>query len=201
MTKLEAVNRILRGAREHPIASLGDVTINDTLMAEQILDEVNRREQMTSIHINTSEQELTPDANDEILLPSTTMQVLASKQSVNRNFGLREEAGVTKLIDVDENRDTFPDDTSVFVRITAELGFEDLPLQHQFSIADQAAVEYQQATLGSDTLDRSLQARAARSRAIARAYDMRTRPNNQFNDGRSVGPRQGARFTPRHWGN
>lgn len=201
MTKLEAVNRILRGAREHPVSSLGDPLINDVLMAEQLLDEVTRREQMTSIHVNTTEQELTPDSNNQVLLPDTVLQVLASKQHVKRNFGLREENGVTKLIDIEENRDTFPDDTSVFVRVTAQLAFEDLPIQHQFSIADQSAVEYQITTLGSNTLDRSLQARAARSRAIARAYDMRTRPNNQFDNGRSNGPREGARFTPRRWGN
>jgi hypothetical protein len=73
-----------------------------------------------------------------------------------------------------------------------------LPAQLQFSIVDQAAVEYQQAAHGSPSIDGILTQRATRSRAIARAYDIRMRPANQFKDGRSSGPKYG-RFVPRGW--
>jgi hypothetical protein len=200
MTKLEAVNRILRAAREHPVSALGSSTENDTLMAEQILDEVLRREQMTGLHVNTAESSFTPDAaTDRVELPVNTLQVKGWNQHADRNYFHREDAGATYLYDADESRFTFPDDETVYVRITQALDFAELPLHHQFSIADQAAVEYQMATLGSTTLHQYLQGLAARSRAIARAYDMRSRPRNQFQDGRSVGPRSGSMWVPRSW--
>jgi len=210
LTKLEGVNRILRAARERPVSALGSSTENDSLMSEQILDEILLREQMTGLHVNTTEAQLIPDATTGyVVLPSDTLAVKGWNNHVERNFMHRETSGAVWLYDMDgisgnwgATRDfssTGVDDDIVYVRLTQGVEFEDLPIQHQFSIVDQAAVEYQQHVMGSTQVDAQLQARAARSRAIARAYDMRMRPNNQFEDGRSAGPRMG-RFTPRGWG-
>jgi hypothetical protein len=205
MSKLDGVNRILRAAKEHPVAVLGSSTENDSLMAEELLDEVSKREQMTGLHCNTIDQEFTPDSNNsnKIVLPSNTLQVVAAYTNADRHFMHREVDGVTYLFDSepaeDVESDEFDNDTSVWVRITTLLDFDQLPLHHQFSIADQAAQEYQQAVLGSTTLDQALTQRAMRSRAIARAYDMRTRPANQFTHGRSTGAARGTRYTPRGW--
>jgi hypothetical protein len=209
LTKLEGVNRVLRAARERPVSALGTATENDSLMAEQILDEILMREQMTGQHVNTTEAQFTPDGTSGyVVLPTDTLAVAGSNQHVARNYYHRETDGGVYLYDSDgipgtwgATRDfssTGTDDDTVYCRITQCMTFEDLPVQHQFSIVDQAAVEYQQHVMGSNSVDNQLQARAARSRAIARAYDMRSRPNNQFDDGRSQGPRMG-RFTPRGW--
>jgi len=209
LTKLEGVNRVLRAARERPVTALGSSTENDSLMAEQILDEVLLREQMAGLHVNTTEAQFTPDATTGyVVLPSDTLQVQGWNNHTGRNFMHRETSGAVYLYDQDgipgswgSTRDfsaTGTDDDTVYVRLTQCMDFADLPVQHQFSIVDQAAVEYQQHVMGSTQVDSQLQARAARSRAIARAYDMRMRPNNQFEDGRSQGPRMG-RFTPRGW--
>lgn len=205
MTKLDGVNRVLRAAKEHPVAALGESTENDSLMAEELLDEVNKREQMTSLHVNTLDAEYTPDSNNsnKIVLPSNTLQVVATLKDANRQFMHKTVSGEVLLIDTEPAEDVEPEefdnDTSVWVRITTLMNFENLPLHHQFSIADQAAQEYQMAVLGSSTLDQGLTQRAMRSRAIARAYDMRTRPSNQFTHGRSTGPARATRYTPRGW--
>jgi hypothetical protein len=205
MTKLEGVNRILRAAKEHPVASLGQATENDSLMAEQLLDEVNRREQMTSLHVNTIETTFTPDENDDykVVLPAETLQVFASSTDSDENWGHRTVSGEVLLVDYsppeDEDGLSFENFTEVNVRITTLMEFEDLPLHHQFSVTDQAAQEYQMAVLGSNTLDQALQQRAMRSRAIARAYDMRMRPANQFANSRSTGAHRATRWTPRGW--
>jgi hypothetical protein len=111
--------------------------------------------------------------------------------------------GEVTLFDTEPAEDVEPDefdnDTTIWLAITLEEDFADLPIHHQFSIADQAAQEYQMAVLGSHSLDQVLTSRAMRSRAIARAYDMRTRPANQFTHGRSTGPAKGTRYTPRGW--
>jgi hypothetical protein len=205
MTKLDGVNRVLRAAKEHPVAVLGSSTENDSLMAEQILDEVSKREQMQGLMCNTLEVEYTPDTNNDnkVILPDNTLQVQGWNQNQARLFTQKEISGVTYLIDTRPadgvEPDEFDNDTTVYLRITTEVNFEDLPVQHQFSIADQAAAEYQQAVLGSRTLDAALQQRAFRSRAIARAYEMRIKGSNQFQHGASMGPRSTARYTPRSW--
>ena len=209
LTKLEGVNRILRAARERPVSALGASTENDSLLAEQILDELIIREQMVGLHVNTTETTFTPDGTTGfVILPSDTLQVAGWNNHVARNYFHRRTSGDVFLYDADgipgtwgATRDfssTGTDDDTVYVRLTQGVEFDDLPLQHQFSTVDQAAVEYQQHVMGSRTVDAQLQARAARSRAIARAYDIRMRPNNQFEDGRSQGPRMG-RWTPRGW--
>lgn len=203
MTKLEAVNRILRAAKEHPVSSLGSGGENDTLVAEQILDEITRREQMAGLHLNTVFTEFTPDStnSNRVILPITTLEVRGSRQHQHRNYFFREVAGELRLFDADETpaTDEFPDDDRVYVRLVQAVAFEVMPIHHQFSIADQAAVEYAMAVLPSNSALPRLEQIAARSRAMARAHDMRNKPNNLFYDGRSQGPRIGTRWVPRSW--
>jgi hypothetical protein len=203
MTRLEAVNRILRGAREHPVSSLGGGGESDSLIAEQTLDDVLRREQAAGLHVNTIETSFTPDSNNSnrVILPSNTLSVQGWNQHQYRNFYHREISGDIRLFDASETpaSDQFDDDATVYVRLVQTLAFDDLPLLQQMSIVDQAAVEYQMAVLGSTSLNKHLQAVAARSRAAARAQDWRTRPNNQFQNGASQGPRAGRSYVPRTW--
>jgi len=209
LSRLEAVNRILRGAMEHPVSTLGETTINDTLVAEQILDEVNQREQMVGFHVNTTDQTFIPDEDNDfkIVLPNNTLQVHGTNEWIDRSFAHREEDSITLLVDICPPAGdpcvattSFEGDTDgIDLRITTLVPFEDLPPQLQFSIVDQAAVEYQMVAHGGESLNIILEKRAARSRMIARAFDMRMRPNNQFTAGRSPGPRNG-RSVPRPWG-
>lgn len=204
LTKLEGVNRILRGAREHPVSSLGASTINDTLLAEQILDEILIREQNPGQHVNTTNASFDVDDDGLIVLPSNTLAVQGWNQHVQRNYFHKEVDGQVLLFDGDETPATSDfssagaDTATVYVRITQGMAFEDMPSTHQFSIVDQAAVEYQESVLGDTALGQRLEARAGRSRAISRAFDMRMRRHNQFKSGREQAPRMG-RGTPRSW--
>ena len=201
MTRIQAVNRILRAAREHPVSTLGSGGENDTLMAEQILDEVTLREQMTGLHINQTDAEFTPDSNDEVILPINTLEVRGSRWHRHRNYFFREVGGQLKLFDADKNPATpvFADDTKVYVRLSQSVDFESMPVVYQYSIVDQAAVEYAMAVLPSNAALQRLEAIAARSRAMARAADIRHRPSNMFEDSRSVGLRLGRDGVLRSW--
>jgi hypothetical protein len=205
LTKLEGVNRILRAAREHPVSALGSSTENDSLLAEQLLDEILMREQQTGQHVNTTSASFDIDSGDNtIKLPSNTLAVQGWNQHACRNFFHKEVNGEVLLFDADQTPATSDfsangaDLDTAYVRLTQCLDFESLPSQHQFSVVDQAAVEYQEAVLGDPALGAKLEGRAGRSRAISRAYDMRMRPKNMFADSRSQGPRWGQAVT-RSW--
>ncbi len=206
LTELEAVNRILRAARERPISALGSTTLNDALTAESVLNEVLQREQMLGQHVNTQEVEFTPDPGDgNVVLPSNTLTVHGSNQQANRNYYHKLVSGEVLLFDADKFPATADfgatgaDTSPVFVQITQALDFEELPAPIQFSIVDQAAVEYQEAVLGDDALGSKLEARAGRSRAVARSYDMHSQPHNLFSQhARSTGPKIGQ-AVPRAW--
>ena len=205
LTKLQAVNIILRGAREHPVSSLGASTENDSLMAEQILDELLTREQATGLHIIMTEASFVPDTGNDnrVVLPQNTLEVKGWNQHVHRDYFYRQVDGLILLFDGTPETppvtSNFVDDDEVFVRITQGLEFEELPLHHQYSIAYQSAQEYQMSVLGSTELDNHLGGRAARARMIARAHDMRSRKHNQFHHGRATGPRFGTAAVPRTW--
>jgi hypothetical protein len=196
LTELEAVNRILRASMEHPVASLEESGINEPLTAKQVLDEVNMREQMDGWHINTLIVELEPDGSNRIALPANTLVVVGEKENQFDNLSTTVIGGVVYLLDVKEGTHNEFEE-NVHLRLTTLIPFDELPPQYQFSIADQAAVEYQQANHGSQSVDAQLTSRAARSRARQRRHDARLRPSNQFNNSRSQIRR--GRLVPRNW--
>ena len=200
MNRLEAVNRILRAAREHPVSSLGSGNESDTLMAEQVLNEITQREQMVGVHENQTVASFVPASDGRVILPNNAIAVKGWNEDHHRNFFLREHNGQILLYDADKApaSPVFTDD-KVWVRLVQSVIFDNLPLVLQFSIVDQAAVENAMAVLPSNSLLTRLEARAARSRAMARAADIRGRPSNLFNDSRSTGLRMGTVGVPRPW--
>lgn len=212
LSKLEAVNRILRASNEHPVSTLGQTTINETLVAEQVLDEINKQWQAVGLHCNTDHQDLTPDPDNgfKVVLPDETLQVFGDGPMLYRDLAHIEVNGETLLVDVtpleseDDNgfpssTTSFETDASVQVRLTLLKEFENLPIPIQYGIADEAAVQYQMSTQGNLQLNMVLMDRAMKSRALARAYDQRMRPKNQFIHSRSPLGRLG-RAVPRAWG-
>ena len=200
LTKLDAVNRILRGASENPVSSLEDTLINETLMAESVLDEINIKEQMVGLHNNTVVIEMEPDVDDHIILPDTTLQVYAwylpdgGKSSLEYRLSTQGD-NPTYLFDVENNTIEF--DESIVVKYTQLVDFDDLPTAQQFRITDMAAQVYQMAVQGDRMTNDMLQSIALHSRAVGRAADMREYRANAFLTGRS-GPKQ-IRRVPRNW--
>lgn len=206
MTKLEAVNRILRGAKEHPVSSIVSTTENDSLMALTILEESNKRIQMNGLHCNQTQTTFTVDVSnfDRVVLPDNTLQVKGWNEHQDRNFFHRCVDGVVLLFDavpepIAAATTAFDDDDEVFVRITQLLDFEDLPQPIQFWIVDEAAQEYQMAVLGSTSMDKHLTLLALKARVEGKKYDMRSRPVNLITHGRSQGPRMGIAAVRRSW--
>ena len=195
LTKLQAVNRMLRAASEQPVESLTTDPTNESLIAENTLDEVNIHAQMAGLFVNTQIQEFTPDpSTKEIVLPDTTLDVLAwwdegrnesgddLPDNRDRIFVARGHDPV-RLFDKDRNDFTFPDDTSVTLKITLLMDFEELPTAQQFRITDHAARLYEASAQGDPAIGQLLAAEAGLSRALARAADMRSRRANAYTTG------------------
>lgn len=202
LSRLDAVNRILRGSSENPVAELSPTTTNETYMAEQLLDNTNIRNQMTGFNCNTVVVELEPDGvTDQIELPNEVLTVMAwfmpegGKNSLGTNVVQR---GTTPVLLFDVENDTDEWDESVVVKYSVLLDFDDLPTAIQFMIADEAAMLYQSYTQGDSTMTALLTQIALQSRALGRAADIRSSPHNAFENGRDPGPRM-LNWIPRSW--
>ena len=193
ISKLDAVNRILRAAGEYPVSTLAVTGSNDVTLAVQTLDEVALQYQLTGLNCNTVEKAVYPDVDGKVWIPDTTLAVDTVSTDYGRNLVQRGRTP-TYLFDVDNNTDVFTVGTPIQIRITTALGFEDLPTAEQFEITDQAARMYQMATVGEAAQDKLLQEIAFMSRAKSRAADMRSRDISAFTSStKSSWPTIGAR--------
>ncbi len=159
MTKLEAVNRMLRGAGEQPVSTLVDDGTNDVSVAVTILNETSTECQFHNSRVNTTLQRT---VDNTILLSDNTLWVQTRDTDANKHVERRGRF----LYDVTNNRDTFTADLKV--TISNERDFEDLTYAEQLEIADAAAREYQQRVVGDTTADGFLAERQARSQSGAR---------------------------------
>lgn len=208
LTKLEAVNILLRNSREHVVSSLETDKTNESLLAEQVLDNWDLNLQAIGLFNNTFERDLEPATVvstgikvGDVVLPPNTLEVEAWGQHINRLFDAREDKGNLKLFNLETTEETFDfsDFACVTVKMVLMLDYDDLSAKQQNSIAYQAAVEYQMNVVGSDSVDRMLRGFAARFRAEARAENMRKKKANLFTTSRSNLGRAGARSVVRNY--
>lgn len=193
LSKLDAVNRILRASGEYPVSTLAVTGSNDVTLAIQTLDEVTLQCQMTGLNCNTVEKTFLPDVDGHIFIPDDTLAIDTVGTDYGRNIVQRGRTP-TYLFDVDNNTDVFTIGTPLNVRITVSLSFESLPTAEQFEVTDQAARMYQMATVGEMAQDKLLQEIAFMSRAKSRAADMRSRDVSAFTSNtKSTWPSIGAR--------
>ena len=193
LSKLDAVNRILRASGEYPVSTLSVTGSNDVTLAIQTLDEVALQCQMTGLNCNTVTKQVLPDVDGKVWIPDNTLAVDTVGTDFGRNLVQRGRTP-TYLFDVDNNTDIFTVGTPINVRITTALEFESLPTAEQFEITDQAARMYQMATVGEAAQDTLLQEIAFMSRAKSRAADMRSRDISAFTSNtKSSWPAIGAR--------
>lgn len=193
LSKLDAVNRILRASGEYPVSTLTVTGSNDVVLAVQTLDEVAIQCQLTGLNCNTIIKTVLPDSSGKIYIPDNTLAIDTVETDFSRNLVQRGRTP-TYLFDVDNNTDVFEIGKEVYVKISVALEFEDLPTAEQFEITDTAARMYQMATVGEPQQDKLLQEMAFMSRLKSRAADMRSRDISAFTSNtKSAWPSIGAR--------
>lgn len=189
LSKLEAVNRILRFAGEYPVSSLSSSGLNDTLVAERILDETTIQYQLPGQNFNTVVTTYSPDSSGKIHIPDETLWVDTTSSHLNRNVVQRGRSP-TYLFDLDNNTDIFED--TLKIRIAVKIDFQDMPTADQFSVTDTAARLYQMTVVGDATQDALIAETAFMSRAMARASDIRSRDWGFMSNLRSYWPASAA---------
>lgn len=124
MTRLEALNYILARAGRGAVPALDTGGGSDASFAERELERADLAIQKIGWHFNTfRDYELTVDDNDELTVPDGTIWIDTDAEDAARN--VTQVGG--KLYDLDENRGTFPDDTTMKVRYCVRRTLECIP--------------------------------------------------------------------------
>lgn len=147
MTKLDAVNICLSSMGEPVINSLDGASV-DAQMASDLIDETSRTVQAQGWHWNRERHTITPNFNNEIVLPANTARIDTIEDS--RNIDVIQRGG--KLFNRKDNTYTFTQPLTVEIYVL--LSFEDMPLAAKNYVTYRAARVFQQRLLGSDTLNK-----------------------------------------------
>jgi hypothetical protein len=194
LSKLDAVNRILRAAGEYPVSTLSVTGSNDVTMAIQTLDETCLHAQLAGLNNNTVVKMVLPDSSGRVLLPDNIISIDTTGTDLPRNLVTRGRSP-TYLFDVDNDTDIFEVGKEIKVRIVYSLDFEELSTPEQFQVVDYAARLYQMATVGEVTQDKLLAEVAMMSRAAGRAANIRSMDASFITNKKSPWPWIGARRT------
>jgi len=145
MTKLQAVNICLSSMGEPPISTL-DSAAPDAQVISDIIDETSRSVQAIGWHWNIEKYILSPNTNNELVLPNNTLRV----DSVDTSSDIDVIQRGLRLFNRTDNAYTFTD--PITVEVFVGLPFDDLPFAAKQYIALAAARIAQQRLLGSDSL-------------------------------------------------
>jgi hypothetical protein len=137
VTKLDAVNIMLRARGMAGAAALDTDGGSDAAQAERVLDSVELEIQSRGWAYNTrTEVTLSPDDADHIALPSGTITIDSDGSDAGRNVS---QLG-GRLYDLDNNTDEFDGDLIVTYILRYDFGCIPQPVQQY--IAAKAAMEY-----------------------------------------------------------
>lgn len=137
MTKLDAVNIVLRGLGRAGVSSLDTDGASDAAQAERVLDAVDIEIQSRGWVFNTRfEVTLSPDGSDHIALPDGCITIDADGSDSWRR--VTQVGG--RLFDLDNNTDEFEGD--LIVTHVSRYEFSCIPHPVQEYIAAKAAVDY-----------------------------------------------------------
>jgi len=160
-TKLDAVNSLLTAVGEYPITNI-EADIAESQIAVQTLDEVSRELQSRGWSWNTRHKaELTPDANNNILIPSNVTRVDATDTygwtDRNKRYTIRDG----KLYDMINFTATF--EATCYANMVYLWDFEDLPEEARRFITLDAKHRYMNRVVGADSEMAQVQQQATRA--------------------------------------
>lgn len=174
LTKLAAVNRMLRAASELPVNSITSSGISDTDVAVTILDEANIMYQLEGKYFNSEIIRIVQNSDGKFAVGSATLSLIPVNDWAHRNIVIR--GGF--LYDVDNNTTVFNGTTDTegidFKKVTL-LQFQDIPTSDQFMVVDTASREYQRVVIGDAQVDRFLHEQSIESKIRAVREEVKNR--------------------------
>jgi len=130
------------------VNSLDNDGVNDSELAQSILDEKIMEVLLHGYSFNQEIQTFTPDNTGKIALSRSILRV----DGVNDDYYSKFTTRNNYLYDIENSTNVFTV-TSVDLLLYRWMDFEEIPLEVRFYIADSAAREYQQATMNDPNRD------------------------------------------------
>lgn len=173
MTKLEAVNTMLRLLGERKVNTLTDPTRLDVIGAIDALDEMTKRVQIESWWFNERlNQDLTP-VNGIYNIPDVWLKVDVIFRSTSRQLVYRDK----KLFNLKTG--AFDGHTeTIKVDFTEEIPFDQLPQSARSAIATSAAVLFTTERIGSREMLREIRENALQAWSELQAEEMQASDTN-----------------------
>lgn len=164
-TELQAVNEILASVGQAPVTTL-DQTNPDVAIAYDTLLQVSREVQAEGWTFNKEfNYPITPDNNDEIIIPNNILQLDLTTEYRDRDVVRRNG----KLYDRTAHSYEFTD--QVYCDVVWLFDWVDLPIPIQDYIVSRAATIVSSRIVGDSTQYQMLQQREAYTRAMALEYE------------------------------
>ena len=165
--ELPAINQILMACGQAPVTTL-DETNPDVAIAYQTLLEVSREVQSEGWTFNKEPHyEMTPDSNNEILIPNNVLQIDLSASNASDKHVIQKNG---KLYDKEHHTDQWTDG-NVDCDITWLFDWVDLPRPIQDYITSRASTITSSRIIGDSTQYQMLQQKEAYMRAMAMEYE------------------------------
>ena len=165
--ELPAVNQILQSCGQAPVTTL-DQTNPDVAIAYQTLLEVSREVQAEGWSFNKEyNYNMTPDSNNEILIPNNVLQIDASKNAANAEIDVIRRNG--KLYDKAKHTYTFT--KKVSCDVTWLFDWVDIPTPIADFITSKAATTVSSRIVGDTAQYQMLQEKENFNRAMAMEYE------------------------------
>ena len=199
LSRLRAVNMMLRSIGENPVSSLGNGPA-DANEAERVLDDTSREIQIEGWACNTREGvQLTRNSDNQFAVAVNVLKVDAANPRTRRrvnvpgytghfNVSMRRNAGDTIWLLYDDDNDTelWPNDTNLTVDIVEFLPFIELVPALQMYVTKLAGRKFQSGDMGSRVLWQFTEQEVLEAMVLAMQEDEETRDHNMFRDNPSA---------------
>lgn len=173
-TELEAVNSMLDSIGETPISTFEGASVVDVTNARTILARVSRAVQSRGWHFNTEhEYPLIPDVDGFVDVPANTAKVVVDRLTYTTVDPVQRG---TRMYDIKNRTYVF---TATFnASMVFLLPFDELPEPARYYFFMRAAREFQEASVGSSTLEGFTEKNEQVAHADFTALEQETRKYN-----------------------
>lgn len=173
LTKLDAVNVVLRSRGLQRTSALGDAARPQAREAEDTLASALLEVLTGDWHFNKQNRlKLTPDANREITLPNNLLSFVPTY--VSQDMSLTQSG--PRLFDMEKG--SFKFDGPVYLEATFGFGFEDIPQPIRWYVALNAAFQVANQKTPGDASMRPSAEQLALAHSNALSFDSKLRPRN-----------------------
>ena len=181
-SELDSVNSILMSVGESPVNTLNTQS-PEVAIAQKTLQQVTREVLAEGWVFNTeNEVKFTVDADDQIPLSEAVLQVDTNRFYHLDTYNVIRKDG--KLYDRYEHKNTFPDETTMYLDVVWMYAFEDIPQSFRDYITARAIRKASLRMVSDLEINRALEQDEVVARSAAIEYDTRQADYNVFNDNR-----------------